>query len=53
MISGTHTHSTPGGFMMHLLYDMSTFGFVPESYQALVFGIYKVYLASIFFRNKY
>lgn len=42
IISGTHTHSTPGGFMMHLLYDMSTFGFVPETYNALVSGIYKV-----------
>lgn len=42
MISGTHTHGTPGGFMMHLLYDISTFGFVPESYRAIVSGIYNV-----------
>lgn len=42
MISGTHTHGTPGGFMMHLLYDMTTFGFVPETYRALVSGIYNV-----------
>lgn len=42
MISGTHTHGTPGGFMMHLLYDMSTFGFVPETYRALVSGIFNV-----------
>lgn len=42
MISGTHTHGTPGGFMMHLLYDISTFGFVPESYRALVSGIFNV-----------
>lgn len=42
MISGTHTHGTPGGFMMHLLYDMSTFGFVPETYRALVSGIVNV-----------
>lgn len=42
MLSGTHTHGTPGGFMMHLLYDMSTFGFIPETYRALVSGIYNV-----------
>lgn len=42
MISGTHTHGTPGGFMMHLLYDISTFGFVPETYRALVSGIFNV-----------
>lgn len=49
MISGTHTHGTPGGFMMHLLYDMSTFGFVPETYRALVFGIFNVSHISINF----
>lgn len=42
VISGTHTHSTPGGFMMSLLYDMTTFGFVGETYRALIDGIYNV-----------
>lgn len=42
IFSGTHTHGTPGGFMMHLLYDMTTFGFVPETYGALVIGIFRV-----------
>lgn len=28
--------------MMYLLYDLTTFGFVPESYRALALGIYKV-----------
>lgn len=42
VISGTHSHGTPGGFMMYLLYDLTTFGFVPESYRALALGIYKV-----------
>lgn len=40
VISGTHTHSTPGGFMMNLLYDLTTFGFVGETYRALVDGIF-------------
>lgn len=44
VISGTHTHSTPGGFMMYLLYDMTTFGFVGETYRALTDGIYNVRL---------
>lgn len=44
VISGTHTHSTPGGFMMSLLYDMTTFGFVGETYRALSDGIYNVCL---------
>lgn len=49
MISGTHTHGTPGGFMMHLLYDLSTFGFVPETYRALVSGIYNVSISLLVF----
>lgn len=32
-ISGTHTHASPAGFLQHLIYDLSSFGFVsqPES----------------------
>ncbi|XP_011498417.1 PREDICTED: neutral ceramidase [Ceratosolen solmsi marchali] len=41
MISGTHTHSSPGGFMMDVLFDISTYGFVKESFTALVNGITK------------
>lgn len=55
VISGTHTHGTPGGYMMDLLYDMSTFGFVSESYYAMVDGIYNVRsvpLRNIFVINK-
>lgn len=48
MISGTHTHGTPGGFMMHVLYDISTCGFVPETYGALVQGIFKVTKLTLF-----
>lgn len=40
IISGTHTHGTPGGFMFHILYDMTSFGYVPETYNALIDGIY-------------
>ncbi|CAG2240357.1 ASAH2 [Mytilus edulis] len=38
-ISGTHTHSGPGGFHQYLLYDITSLGFVKESFDALVEGI--------------
>lgn len=38
-ISGSHTHSTPGGFLMYLLYDLTSLGFVSETFNALVKGI--------------
>ncbi|XP_031838351.1 neutral ceramidase [Nomia melanderi] len=39
MISGTHTHSAPGGFMQDMLFDLTTFGFVKETFDAMVAGI--------------
>lgn len=42
MISATHSHSTPGGFMLHMLFDLTTFGFVRETFDAMVNGITKV-----------
>ena len=42
ILSGTHTHSAPGGFLTHLLYDLSTLGFVSETFNAYVDGIYNV-----------
>ncbi|KAG5324230.1 NCASE ceramidase, partial [Pseudoatta argentina] len=39
MISGTHTHSAPGGFMLDMLFDLTTFGFIRESFDAVVNGI--------------
>ncbi|KAL8593139.1 hypothetical protein ACOMHN_009794 [Nucella lapillus] len=38
-ISGIHTHSGPGGFHQYLMYDITSWGFVRESYDALVKGI--------------
>ncbi|KAK7111468.1 neutral ceramidase B-like [Littorina saxatilis] len=38
-ISGIHTHSGPAGFHQYLLYDITSFGFVKKSYEALWFGI--------------
>ena len=39
MISATHTHSTPGGYMHDLLFDLSVLGFVRQSFMALMSGI--------------
>uniref|UniRef100_A0A336MNH5 Neutral ceramidase n=1 Tax=Culicoides sonorensis TaxID=179676 RepID=A0A336MNH5_CULSO len=41
VISGTHTHSAPGGFLTYLMYDMTVLGFVKDTYMALVNGIYE------------
>lgn len=39
MISGTHTHSGPAGFLTYLLYDLTSLGFVASTKHALVRGI--------------
>ena len=41
-ISGTHTHSGPGGYLQYVLYDITSLGFVRQSFDALVFGIVEV-----------
>ena len=39
LISGTHTHSTPGGTGGTVLVDITAFGFVKENWEACVNGI--------------
>ncbi|CAF2482921.1 unnamed protein product [Rotaria sp. Silwood2] len=39
LISGTHTHSTPGGTDGTALVDITTLGFVKENWEACVNGI--------------
>ena len=39
MISGTHTHSAPGGYSHYGIYNISVPGFVPEVYETLVNNI--------------
>jgi neutral ceramidase len=41
MISGTHTHATPGGVGGTALVDITTFGFSKENYAAAVEGIFQ------------
>jgi neutral ceramidase len=42
VLSGTHSHSTPGGFLMDLMLDIPCLGFVQESFDSLVDGITQV-----------
>lgn len=39
LMTAQHTHSGPGGYSHYGLYNISTPGFVPEVYQAIVEGI--------------
>eukprot|EP01112_Ceratiomyxa_fruticulosa_P008704 TRINITY_DN2257_c0_g1_i1.p1 TRINITY_DN2257_c0_g1~~TRINITY_DN2257_c0_g1_i1.p1 ORF type:complete len:572 (+),score=125.15 TRINITY_DN2257_c0_g1_i1:57-1718(+) len=39
MLSGTHTHSGPGGFSWYALYDITTLGFNEQNFEAVVNGI--------------
>lgn len=39
ILSGTHTHSGPGGFLQYLLFDITSLGFDHQSFDAFVSGI--------------
>ena len=39
VLSGIHTHSGPGGYLEYVLYDITSLGFVRQSFDALVDGI--------------
>ncbi|XP_010541433.1 PREDICTED: neutral ceramidase-like [Tarenaya hassleriana] len=39
VISGTHTHAGPGGYLQYVLYIVTSLGFVHQSFDALVDGI--------------
>ena len=45
-ISGIHTHSGPGGYLQYVLYDITSLGFVKQSWEAVVSGIVEVRLCS-------
>ncbi|KAI3778472.1 hypothetical protein L2E82_07803 [Cichorium intybus] len=38
-ISGTHTHAGPGGYMQYVVYSVTSLGFVPQSFDAIVTAI--------------
>ena len=39
VLSGTHTHSGPAGYLQYVVYDITGLGFVRETFDALVDGI--------------
>jgi neutral ceramidase len=39
VLTATHTHSGPGGFSHHLLYNLTTLGFEAKTFEAIVAGI--------------
>ena len=41
LISATHTHSGPGGYSHHFLYNLTTKGFIPQNFDAIVDGIFQ------------
>lgn len=38
-ISGIHTHAGPGGYLQYVTYSVTSLGFVPQSFDALVNAI--------------
>jgi len=38
-ISGTHTHSGPGGYWQYVLFEFTSLGFVKESLDVIVDGV--------------
>ncbi|KAK1270254.1 Neutral ceramidase [Acorus gramineus] len=40
-ISGIHTHSGPGGYLQYVVYIVTSFGFVRQSFEVIVDGIEK------------
>lgn len=43
VLSGTHTHSGPGGYLQYVLLIITSKGWVQQSFDALVAGIVQVY----------
>ncbi|XP_077285658.1 neutral ceramidase-like isoform X2 [Arctopsyche grandis] len=41
ILSGTHTHSGPGGYNMHMLFDITILGFAVQTFEAHATGIVK------------
>ncbi|HEX7353704.1 MAG TPA: neutral/alkaline non-lysosomal ceramidase N-terminal domain-containing protein [Mycobacteriales bacterium] len=39
LVTGTHTHCGPGGYSHHRLYNITTHGFHPTTFEAIVDGI--------------
>lgn len=49
MITATHTHSGPGGFLQYVLYIITSQGFISQSFEAIVSGIVEVINCECYF----
>jgi neutral ceramidase len=39
VVSGTHTHSSPAGFLQYTLFQVTSWGFVNQTFEAYVAGV--------------
>lgn len=52
ILTGTHTHATPGGYLVDFVLDVSILGFSRETFDAYVTGITNVsYIASYILKS--
>jgi neutral ceramidase len=42
ILTGTHTHATPGGYLVDFILDISILGFSQETFNAYVTGVTNV-----------
>ncbi|KAK8744006.1 hypothetical protein OTU49_000955 [Cherax quadricarinatus] len=40
ILSGTHTHSGPAGYLQYLIFDITSLGFIQETLDAMVEGVF-------------
>ena len=49
VLSATHTHSGPAGFLQYVLFEVTSLGFIEQTFNALVDGIARVNTSDVFF----
>jgi hypothetical protein len=52
-LSGTHTHAGPAGYLQYVVYDITSLGFIPQTFDALVDGVVLVRRDSVSKMNHY
>jgi hypothetical protein len=48
VLSATHTHSGPAGFLQYVLFEVSSLGFIEQTFNAMVDGIARVSMYGFF-----
>ena len=48
VLSAIHTHSGPAGYMQYLMYTISSFGFVEDTFQVHIFVLLKSITSAYF-----